>query len=68
MTPPNIFLNNYFFAHTKVTMDFEDNSADVGPVVFMSDSEVCEWNSVVTPFFSSRNFSETWVFMNMTMR
>ncbi len=46
-------------------MKFEGNRADVGPVVFMSDSEICEWTSRDTPFFSTRNLSATWSFMTM---
>ncbi len=47
-------------------MLFEGNKADVGPVVLMPDSKICEWNNISFPFFAD-TVTDAWVFMEMRL-
>ena len=43
-------------------MMFEGNVANVGPVVLMPDSKICEWNNINYPFFAD-TVRNAWTFM-----
>lgn len=43
-------------------MLFKDNEADVGPIIYASDLEVCTWFSFKSPFFNA-NPRDGWIFM-----
>ena len=45
-------------------MRFEENKAKVGPVVYLSDGDVCQWNSLTSPYFST-DLQKTWTFMDI---
>ena len=45
-------------------MLFEDNEAEVGPVMYASSFTACTWFSETSPFFTS-NLQDTWSFMNI---
>lgn len=40
-------------------MVFEGNRAKVGPVIFMSNGEICQWNNLYSPFFAE-NLTAAW--------
>ena len=44
-------------------MTFEGNRAAIGPVIYASDVDVCEWYDVRSPFFE--RIQESWTFMEM---
>lgn len=44
-------------------MLFEDNEAEVGPVMYASSFNACTWFSETSPFFNS-NLQEGWTFMD----
>lgn len=43
-------------------MVFKDNEANVGPIIYASDLEVCTWFSLNSPFFND-NPQDGWIFM-----
>ena len=45
-------------------MIFENNEAEVGPIIYASNFDACTWFSMSTPFFNS-NLQEAWAFMDL---
>ena len=45
-------------------MLFEDNEAEVGPVMYASSFIACTWFSETSPFFNP-NLQEGWTFMDI---
>lgn len=43
-------------------MVFKDNEANIGPIIYASDLEVCTWFSLNSPFFND-NPQDGWIFM-----
>lgn len=52
------------FMCMQVTMLFEDNEAEVGPVMYASSFSACTWFSETSPFFNP-NLQEGWTFMDI---
>ena len=48
----------------QVSMLFEGNKALLGPVVYTSDLDPCQWYNEKQPYFSL-NSSTIWAFMEM---
>ena len=47
----------------QVQLTFRGNSAAIGPVIYASDIDVCEWFDVHSPFFE--DIQEIWNFLDM---
>lgn len=43
---------------------FRGNRAAIGPVIYASDVDVCEWYDARSPFFE--DIQESWTFMEMS--
>ena len=54
---------NHFSFFLQVQLTFKGNSAAIGPVIYASDVDVCEWFDVRSPFFE--HIQEGWTFMDM---
>lgn len=44
-------------------LTFIGNRAAIGPVIYASDVDVCEWFAVSSPFFE--DIQESWTFLEM---
>ena len=44
-------------------MTFRGNSAAIGPVIYASDIDVCQWYDVHSPYFE--DIQESWTFLDM---
>ena len=45
-------------------MIFENNQAEVGPIVYATNLQVCAWFNVSSPFFNSKP-QDGWIFMTI---
>lgn len=47
----------------QVQLTFRGNSAALGPVIYASDIDICQWSDVHSPFFE--DIQESWTFLDM---
>ena len=52
-----------FIIPLQVNMVFDNNQANVGPIIYASNLKVCTWFNVSSPFFNSV-LQNTWTFMD----
>lgn len=56
-------MNNGMWIYFQVQLTFKGNSAAIGPVIYASDVDICEWFDVRSPFFE--DIQKSWTFLDM---